>query len=93
MGEAAIGLTTIQEIERAIDALTPELLDQLYQWLDRRHPAPARLPGKPAGETAAPREGRTGADLIAALQASPYRKIEIEPERYRLRFPVRDVHL
>lgn len=32
---------------------------------------------------------RTGADLIAALQASPYREIEIEPARYRL--PVRDV--
>jgi hypothetical protein len=32
---------------------------------------------------------RTGADLIAAMQASPYREIEIEPERYRL--PVRDV--
>jgi hypothetical protein len=26
---------------------------------------------------------RTGADLIAALQSSPYREIEIEPERYR----------
>jgi hypothetical protein len=24
---------------------------------------------------------RTGADLIAALQASPYREIDIEPER------------
>ena len=36
-----------------------------------------------------PAENRTGADLIAALQASPYREIEIEPPRYRL--PVRDV--
>ena len=36
-----------------------------------------------------PREKRTGADLIAAVQASPYREIEIEPARYRL--PVRDV--
>ena len=26
------------------------------------------------------REDRTGADLIAALQSSPYRDIEIEPE-------------
>jgi hypothetical protein len=34
---------------------------------------------------------RTGADLIAALQASPYRDIDIEPERYRL--PVRGVSL
>lgn len=31
----------------------------------------------------------TGADLIAAMQASPYREIEIEPARYRM--PVRDV--
>jgi plasmid stability protein len=34
-----------------------------------------------------PRENRTG----AALQASPYRDIDIEPERYRL--PVRDFSL
>ena len=34
---------------------------------------------------------RTGADLIVALQASPYREIEIEPARYPL--PVRDVAL
>jgi hypothetical protein len=34
---------------------------------------------------------RTGADLIAALQASPYREIDIEPARYRV--PVRDVSL
>jgi hypothetical protein len=26
----------------------------------------------------------TGADLIAAMQASPYRDIEIEPVRYRM---------
>jgi hypothetical protein len=32
---------------------------------------------------------RTGADLIAAMQSSPYRDIEIEPARYRM--PVRDV--
>ena len=35
------------------------------------------------------RDKRTGADLIAALQASPYRELDIEPARYRL--PVRDV--
>jgi prevent-host-death family protein len=34
---------------------------------------------------------RTGAALIAALQESPYRDIEIEPRRERL--PVRDVKL
>jgi hypothetical protein len=30
-------LTTIQEIERAIDALTPEQQDGLYLWLDERY--------------------------------------------------------
>lgn len=34
---------------------------------------------------------RTGTALIAALQASPYRDIDIEPRRDR--FPVRDVRL
>lgn len=34
---------------------------------------------------------RTGAELIAALQTSPHREIEIEPERVRL--PVRGVEL
>jgi len=32
---------------------------------------------------------RTGAELVAAMQASPCREIDIEPPRYRL--PVRDV--
>ena len=31
----------------------------------------------------------TGADLVAAMQTSPYREVEIEPMRDRL--PVRDV--
>jgi hypothetical protein len=35
-----MGLTTIQDIERAIDGLTPEQLDELYQWLEDRHPQP-----------------------------------------------------
>ena len=34
---------------------------------------------------------RTGAELVAAIQASPCRELEIEPERYPL--PVRDVTL
>jgi prevent-host-death family protein len=34
---------------------------------------------------------RTGAALIAALQASPYRDIDVAPKRERL--PVRDVKL
>ena len=35
---------------------------------------------------------RTGADLIAALQASPYREMDIEPPKVRLTI-VRDVVL
>ena len=35
--------------------------------------------------------GLTGAVLIAALQASPHRDVDIEPPRERL--PVRDVNL
>ena len=44
--------------------------------------------GEPSGTS---HDKRTGADLIAALQASPYRDLEIEPARHRL--PVRDVVL
>jgi prevent-host-death family protein len=33
----------------------------------------------------------TGSALVSAMQASPYRDIELEPRRYRL--PVRDVDL
>ncbi len=35
-----MGLNTVQEIERAIDALTPQQLEELYRWLDRNHPEP-----------------------------------------------------
>jgi hypothetical protein len=35
--------------------------------------------------------GRTGAVILAALQASPYRDVDLTPERYPL--PVRDVVL
>jgi hypothetical protein len=34
-------------------------------------------------------EGRKGADIVAAMQASPYKEIELEPERGRM--PVREV--
>lgn len=37
------------------------------------------------------RGGLTGRELIKAIQASPYRSVEIEPERSRM--PVRDVNL
>jgi len=39
MMEAAIGLT-VQEIQHAIDALTPAELEELYSWLDHHHPQP-----------------------------------------------------
>jgi hypothetical protein len=32
-------LNSVQEIERAIDELTPEQLAELYAWLDRHRPA------------------------------------------------------
>lgn len=66
---------TALEAQAAAEGLSVE------QWLQKL----AELGDKPAKET------RTGADLIAALQASPYRDIDIEPERYRL--PVRGVTL
>jgi hypothetical protein len=45
----------------------------------------------PPVESPKPQDRRTGADLIAAIQASPYREIEIEPARFPM--PVRDVTL
>ena len=33
-------VNTVQEIERAIDALTPQQIEELYVWLDQRHPQP-----------------------------------------------------
>ncbi len=33
-----MSLNSIQEIERAIDALTPQQIDELYRWLDQRYP-------------------------------------------------------
>jgi hypothetical protein len=37
---------TVQDIERAIDELTPQQLQELYSWLDQHHPNPIdeRLP-------------------------------------------------
>ncbi len=31
-------LDTVKEIERAIEALTPQQMEELYVWLDRHHP-------------------------------------------------------
>ena len=33
-------LDTVQEIERAIDALTPQQLEELCLWLDQHYPQP-----------------------------------------------------
>ena len=33
-------MNTIQEIERAIDALTPQQMEELCAWIDQHHPQP-----------------------------------------------------
>ena len=58
-----------------------ELLEQALDALDEKSPVPASSAD----------QRRTGVDLIAALQASPYRELDIEPPRIRLSMPVRDV--
>ncbi|MFZ3341314.1 MAG: hypothetical protein WA609_01835 [Terriglobales bacterium] len=35
-----MSLDTIKEIERAIGALTPREIEELYAWLDEHYPAP-----------------------------------------------------
>ena len=40
MMERPMSLNTVQEIERAIAALTPQQRDELYQWLDEQYPQP-----------------------------------------------------
>ncbi len=35
-----MAIRAVQDIERAINALTAEELSELYQWLDRHHPMP-----------------------------------------------------
>lgn len=35
-----MGLSTVQDIERAIEALTPQEVSELYKWLDERQPHP-----------------------------------------------------
>ena len=54
---------------------------------------PALKTSSPAGESSeTSRDKRTGTDLIAASQASPYRELEIEPSWVRLS-AVRDIVL
>jgi Arc/MetJ-type ribon-helix-helix transcriptional regulator len=62
-----------------------ELIEKALDALDERVTAPSNEPATKS------RDERTGADLIAALQASPHRELDIEPTRFRLPMPVRDV--
>lgn len=55
--------------------------DVLIQALKSAPPAPVYV--------AALSDNSTGADLVAAMQASPYREIDLEPARARL--PIRGV--
>jgi hypothetical protein len=38
--ERPMRLSTVTEIERAIDALTPQQMEELLAWLDQRYPQP-----------------------------------------------------
>jgi hypothetical protein len=40
MMERSMHLNTVQEIERAIDALTPQQIEELHVWLEQRYPQP-----------------------------------------------------
>jgi Arc/MetJ-type ribon-helix-helix transcriptional regulator len=62
-----------------------EVLEKALDALEERVAAPS------SGAVAKSDDQRTGADLIAALQSSPYRELEIEPTRFRLPMPVRNV--
>jgi hypothetical protein len=57
--------------------------DALMQAL-RSSPLPGELSAGASNGT----PGRSGADLVAAMQASPYKEVDLEPTRDRL--PVRD---
>jgi hypothetical protein len=47
------------------------------------------LPAEQKADASYGKPALTGADLVAAMQASPYKEIDLEPTRDRL--PVRDV--
>jgi hypothetical protein len=61
----------------------PTVEDALMQAL-KSSPLPAEQDADASNGKPAP----TGADLVAAMQASPYRETDLEPTRERL--PVRD---
>jgi Arc/MetJ-type ribon-helix-helix transcriptional regulator len=62
-----------------------EVLEKALDALEESVTAP------PGGQAAKSEDRRMGADLIAALQSSPYRDVDIEPARFRLPMPARDV--
>jgi len=62
----------------------PTIEDALLQAL-KYLPLPSRLDSAVPKGTTDP----TGADLVAAMQSSPYKEITLEPTRFRQ--PVRDV--
>jgi hypothetical protein len=68
--------------ERMKSGVFQNVEDVLMQALKSSSPA-----ALPSGEICT----HTGADLIAAMQASPYREIDIEP--IRSRSPIRDATL
>ncbi len=71
-------MNTVREIERAIDDLSPQQIEELYVWLDERHPQPidARLKADlDAGRIDDPHKTRFGYDHKAG-NAQP---LEIRP--------------
>ena len=85
----------------AIEIQKPELEALILEWMQKGGFAGIEdalmqaLEASPmvAEHQAKSRDRRTGADLIAALQDSPYRELDIEPSRFRLSIPARDVTL
>jgi hypothetical protein len=65
-----------------------ELIEKALDALEEKVPAPV----SPAERSRTSPDRRTGADLIAALQASPYRELDIVPPKVLLT-TVRDVVL
>jgi Arc/MetJ-type ribon-helix-helix transcriptional regulator len=62
-----------------------DVLEKALDALGEKATAPS------TGQAAKPDDTRTGADLVAALQASPHLDLDIEPARCRESTPLRDV--
>jgi hypothetical protein len=63
MALGATNVNTIRDIERAIDGLPPEELEELYDWLDQRHPR--RIDAQLVGDREA---GRLDSAISRALE-------------------------